>query len=233
MRGVGGKARPGLALAVCAAVLPLAACGGSDKQDADEPSGDFTVSVVSAQFPRQQKLAEEAQMVITVRNVGDKKVPLVAVTLTAGGGVSSSGNGTQGSGSRASATARRSRASRTRCGLYGSSTRDRARSRPEGPGGGVTAYVGTWTLGPLEPGQQKTFTWSVAPVRAGNYRIDWRVGAGLDGKAKARLSNGNIPQGVFRVFIERRAPSQQRVTDSGQIVAAPPSEYGCSIEPSI
>ncbi len=223
MRGVGGKARPGLALAVCAAVLPLAACGGSDKQDADEPSGDFTVSVVSAQFPRQQKLAEEAQMVITVRNVGDKKVPLVAVTLTAGGGVSSSGNGTQGSGSEGFSY-------RTPQPGVADSLRpiwvvDKGpgQVQTEGPGGGVTAYVGTWTLGPLEPGKQKTFTWSVAPVRAGNYRIDWRVGAGLDGKAKARLSNGNIPRGVFRVFISG-APSQQRVTDSGQIVAAPPSE---------
>jgi hypothetical protein len=223
VRDVGGKARRGLALAACAAVLPLVACGGSDKQDADEASGDFTVDVVRAQFPRQQRLAETAQMVITVRNVGDEKVPLVGVTLTSGGGVSSSGNGTEGSGAE-------SFGYRTPQPGVADSLRpiwvlDKGpgQVQPEGPGGSVTAYVGTWTLGPLEPRQQKTFTWSVVPSRAGNYRIDWRVEAGLDGKAKARLSDGSIPRGAFPVFISG-APSQQRVTDSGEVVAAPENE---------
>jgi hypothetical protein len=223
VRGVGGKAGRGLALAACAAVLPLAACGGSSKQDADEPNGDFTVDVVRAQFPRQQLLAETAKMVITVRNVGNEDVPLVAVTLTSGGGVSSSGNGTQGSGSEAFGY-------RTPQPGVADSLRpiwvvDRGpgQVQTEGPGGGVTAYVGTWTLGKLAPRQEKTFTWDVVPARSGNYRIDWRVEAGLDGKAKARLSDGSIPRGAFPVYISA-APSKQRVTDSGQIVPAPPSE---------
>ena len=31
------------------------------------------------------------------------------------------------------------------------------------PGGGQTAYVSTWTLGPLKSGAQQTFTWEVVP----------------------------------------------------------------------
>jgi len=53
------------------------------------------------------------------------------------------------------------------------------------PAIGETAYVGTWALGPLKPGEQKTFRWDVTAVRAGPYEITYEVAAGLDGKAKA------------------------------------------------
>ena len=35
-------------------------------------------------------------------------------------------------------------------------------------GGGQTAYVNTWALGPLAAGQTRTFIWKVTPVKAGH-----------------------------------------------------------------
>jgi hypothetical protein len=44
------------------------------------------------------------------------------------------------------------------------------------------------------------------------------VSAGLDGKAKAELPSGGVPQGTFAVNVSRE-PSQARVDpDSGEVV---------------
>ena len=105
-------------MTACAASLPLAACGGGDKQDADEPSGNFSVQVTRASFPKQQRLAKTALMAIAVRNVGKDDLPTVAVTLRRGGG----GSGAPGRASTPSATARPRRGSRIPRGRSGSST---------------------------------------------------------------------------------------------------------------
>ncbi len=44
-------------LVVLVAVL-AAGCGGPARQDADEPSGDFKVEIVSASFPKSQHIAK-------------------------------------------------------------------------------------------------------------------------------------------------------------------------------
>jgi hypothetical protein len=50
------------------------------------------------------------------------------------------------------------------------------------------------------------------------FRLSWRVSAGLDGKAKAKLPSGGVPQGTFAVNVSRE-PSQARVDpDSGEVV---------------
>src|SRR3712207_6765830 len=69
-----------IALVGCLAVA--AGCGGGDaRQDADEPSGTWTVEVVEAEFPRSQRLAEPATLRIQVRNTEDRALPNVAVTV--------------------------------------------------------------------------------------------------------------------------------------------------------
>ena len=42
------------------------------------------------------------------------------------------------------------------------------------PGGGQTAYVNTWALGPLAPGRTQTFGWQVVPVKAGAHTVHYR-----------------------------------------------------------
>jgi hypothetical protein len=175
----------------CAAAV--AGCGGeSERQDADEPSGTWTVDVVEAEFPRSQRLAEAETMRIQVRNTADRAIPNLAVTVD--------------SFSRRSEQA----------GLADA-------NRPvwiidDGPRGGTTAYTNTWALGRVAPGQTKTFEWKVTPVEAGTHRVSYRVAAGLDGKAIARLDGGDRPEGTFTVRVSKE-PSQSRVDpDTGDVI---------------
>lgn len=179
------------ALAIAGAALGgLSACG-SDRQDADEPSGTYKVDLVSKDFPVSQHLAEPAELKIAVRNADTKAIPNLAVTVD-------------------SFTTDTSQA-------------DVADARrpvwivDEGPIGGDTAYVNTWSLGALAPGATKTFTWKVTAVRSGHYTMNFRVAAGLDGKAKAQLADGGIPTGSFTVDVAQ-APSDARVGENGEIV---------------
>ena len=74
--------RTGTVTAACAALaLGLAACGGEERQDENEPEGKFKVDVVDASFPAKQKLAKRSELKITVRNTGDRAVPNIAVTV--------------------------------------------------------------------------------------------------------------------------------------------------------
>lgn len=179
--------------AATATALAVAGCGGGDeRQDADEPEGDYAMEIVSAEFPREQRLAERAEMVITVRNSGKEAVPNVAVTVDS--------------------FTRRSEQERL--------------ADPErpvwildsGPKGGVTAYVNTWSLGRLSAGELKTFRWRVTAVKAGTHTLNYRVGAGLDGKAKAVAEEGENIEGAFVVDVAD-APAQSRVDpETGNVV---------------
>ena len=185
------------------AALALAGCGGGERQDADEPSGTFTVDVVRASFPAQQRLAQQSQLRIAVRNGGQKAVPNVAVTVESGH-----------VGAPASPFAE------------ASSQQDLANpSRPvwivdAAPRGGDTAYTNTWALGRLAAGQTKTFVWNVTAVKPGVHTIKYRVAAGLDGKAKARAADGQEPHGTFTIDISGR-PANQRVAPSGAVEDVP------------
>ena len=59
-----------IALCCLVAVAGVAGCGGGERQDANEPEGDFAVEVVSSTFPKQQKLAQSSNLGITMRHAG-------------------------------------------------------------------------------------------------------------------------------------------------------------------
>jgi hypothetical protein len=69
------------------AAFALVGCGG-ERQDEDEPEGEFTLSVVKASFPERQSTAQRARLLISVRNTDDRELPNLAVTIktTAPGG---------------------------------------------------------------------------------------------------------------------------------------------------
>jgi hypothetical protein len=70
-----------------------------------------------------------------------------------------------------------------------------------------SAFVDTYPLGPLAPTKKATFQWDVSAVKAGPYRLCWRVNAGLYGKAKAVPAAAGQPiSGVFAGIISNRAP---------------------------
>jgi hypothetical protein len=189
-----------------ALALGIAACGGGEKQDSDEPAGTYPVDIVRATFPSSQRLAEKSELQIAVRNAGDKTVPNVAVTV-------SSGQADQTAEAAAFAEASE------QPGLADP-------SRPvwvldNGPVGGTTAYTNTWALGKLRPGQVRTFTWQVTAVKSGVHAIRYKVAAGLDGKAKAVLAGGDDePTGQFTINISNR-PADARVGENGEVITEP------------
>lgn len=202
-------------IAAVAVIVAVSGCG-SARQDANEPSGNFTVGVPVATFPASQRLAEHTHLVITVRNTGGKTIPDIAVTIT---------NPKVGTAAQAFGD------------LLASAQGLASRSRPVwildrppgactysclagGPGGAVTAYSNTWALGALKPGASATFDWGVTAIKAGTHEIQYQIAAGLNGKAKAVLANGAQPTGQFKVMITR-APQQAYVNNQGQVVKTP------------
>jgi hypothetical protein len=189
MRGLRGSA----AVFALGALL-VAGCGGGERQDEDEPEGNFSVDVVAAEFPEQQRLAEKVALKLRVRNTDSKTIPNLAVTV-------------DGFSKRSQQP-----------GLA-----DPSRPVwiiDDGPRGGVTAYTNTWALGRVPAGETKEFVWQVTPVKAGTYEVKYRVAAGLDGKAKAVLAGGERPAGSFEVDVSRE-PDQSRVDpDTGEVVEA-------------
>jgi hypothetical protein len=190
-----------LGVGAALAALVGAGCGG-ERQDADEPEGDFPVEVSAASFPASQRVSSPVAMKIAVRNTGRRALPEVAVTLFKTGG-----------GTQAAAFAQTSE----QPGLASS-------SRPvwiiqDGPRDGDSAYANTWTLGPLAAGKTKTFVWDVVPIQGGRYSISYRVAAGLTGRAKAVAPGGGPVEGRFRVRIDD-TPAQSEIADDGAVETA-------------
>jgi hypothetical protein len=189
MRGIRGSATAFCALGV----LLVSGCGGGgERQDEDEPRGEWTVDVVEASFPTEQRLAEQVDLRLRVRNDSSKTMPNVAVTV-------------DGFSARSEQP-----------GLA-----DPSRPVwviDDGPRGGVTAYTNTWALGRVPAGETKEFVWKVTPVKAGSYEVKYRVAAGLDGKAKAVLAGGDSPAGTFQVNVSREPDDARVDPDSGRVV---------------
>jgi hypothetical protein len=192
-----------------AGLLVPAGCGG-ERQDENEVSGEFPVEVVDASFPETQKLAKSSDLVLTLRNAGDETIPNIGATVN-------------GFNSRAAGSA--DLADPTRPVFAVNGVRVQIGGFPESkdatPRGCDTAYVNTWACGPLRPGRERTLRWSVTAVKAGPYKLDWRVNAGLDGNAKAVEGGGGDepPTGSFSGTISDEAPDV-RIADDGKTVVS-------------
>jgi hypothetical protein len=209
------------------AALVLAGCGGGGaSQAASEPSGNFTVTVTTASFPASQRLSEHTHFVLSVRNTGSKTIPNIAATVC---NVTCTYPAPAGEGTDAAAFAQdlqmQGLANPSRPvwvidrppGQCNSGCSPNSVGGSGGPGGAVTAYSNTWALGSLAPGATATFNWAVTAVAPGQHVVAWEIAAGLNGKAKAVLSNGSAPHGTFKVNIST-APAQTYVNNNGQIV---------------
>lgn len=190
----------GLAMMVALGITGAACGGGSERQDADEPAGEYRLEVVDAEFPTRQKIAGRSTLKIEVRNADSKTVPNVAVTVQT---EPEQPGGAPGS--------------------FAQNRDDEGLADPgrpiwivdRGPVGGETAYTNTWALGRLEPGQSKTFEWRVTAVKAGEYKVGYSVSPGLDGKAK--LASGTQGNGTFDVEVDGE-PSDARIARDGKTV---------------
>jgi hypothetical protein len=186
----------------------VAGCGG-ERQDENEPEGDFAVELVDARFPEDQKLAQSSDLVITVRNAGDATIPNVALTVN-------------GFDYRKTDDGDLADSSRPVFAVDGVPVEigGLPEAKEATPRGCDSAYVNTWACGPLRPGREKTFRWSVTAVKAGRFKIDWRVAAGLDGNAVAvAAGGGRAPRGSFTGTVSDEAP-EVRVADDGETVVS-------------
>jgi hypothetical protein len=200
-------------------------CGGTaakgSRQDKDEPKGNFPISVEAAEFPLQQKLAQSSKMRLVVRNAGDKRVPNIAVTVQC----DNSADGQNGSFDRQIGAASASDKNRPNFVVDRIPGSERPASRQDlDPLERSTAYVNTYTLGPLAPNRTATFEWRVTAVRAGEFRLCYKIAAGLDGKAKAVAADGSLPiRQEWKGNITNEAP-RTGVADDGETVTTLPDE---------
>ncbi|HST54584.1 MAG TPA: hypothetical protein VLJ42_01665 [Solirubrobacteraceae bacterium] len=193
----------------CVALAGLLASGcGQARQDAHEVKGDFAVRVLSATFPAKQAIAKPSRMTVRVRNTGAHTIPNVAVSVDSFGYTD---------------TAPDLGASQRPVWIIdqgpGAIAKPAVPSVAEAPpGGGQTAYVNTWALGPLASGHTETFTWRVTPVKAGAHTVHFSVAAGLNGKARAQLAGGGAPGGQFKVRVAPAPPANHVDPATGQVV---------------
>jgi hypothetical protein len=181
------------------AAFALVGCGG-ERQDEDEPEGEFTLSVVKASFPERQSTAQRARLRISVRNTDDRELPNLAVTIK-----------TTAPGGEEVASA---------FGQAADDPRLADADRPiwivdEGPAGGASSYTDTWATGRVVPGQTVDLEWRLTAVRPGAYTVDYSVAPGLDGRAVA--ARGQRTSGSFDVEITAE-PVPARVGPGGEVI---------------
>ena len=191
---------------MCLSTCLVAGCGGgNERQDENERAGNYELEVTEAKFPAKQKLAKKSNLVIEVRNAGSQTVPNVAVTVD---GL------TERKDNKDLADPNRPVFVINGRPVEIGGVPD---SKDDVPAGCDTAYVNTWACGPLKAGDSKRFRFNVTAVAAGDYNVEYRVSAGLDGKAKAVPSNGTELSGSFSGNISDAAPTT-RVADDGHTI---------------
>jgi hypothetical protein len=205
--------RPARAAALLAGLpalaLALAGCGGGSSLAAGESSASFDVKVVRARFPSRQAIAKPAVMELAVRNTGSHTVPNLAITVDS-----------------FSYTSDYPELAANKRPIWAIEQGPGANAKPpvqtqevSQPGGGQTAYLNTWALGPLAAGHTQTFVWKVIPVKAGSHVVSYGVSAGLAGKARARLASGGPAGGRFTVQIAGAPPNTHVDPTTGKVVA--------------
>src|SRR6185295_3210143 len=95
-------------------------------------------------------------------------------------------------------------------------------ARDSTPVGCGTVYVNTYACGPLKAGDERTLRWTVTAMRTGPFEINWRVAAGLNGKAKAVLEGGDsAPEGTISGTVSNKAAHSEVAADGHTVVNEP------------
>jgi hypothetical protein len=203
---------------LAAFALAFSACGDdeSQRQDANEPSGDFPVAVTSGKFPTEQRLAETEHLQLEVENVGTDTIPNLAVTIRTGDG-QSSGPFSVRSDQPGLADANRPvwilEQGWPKLLPPGEDLADIEDAPTAGAG---AAQTNTFAFGPLEAGETIDIVWKLTPVEAGTFTVSYELAAGLNGKAKAVSDDGSPVEGEFVVTISDKPP-RATVGDNGDV----------------
>lgn len=157
----------------------LAGCG-AERREAKAPEGTFVVSVERASFPQEQRLAQHARLVLTVRNAGARAIADLVVTV-------------RGFADRSGAT----------------QDADRGHDLwivDRGPAGAATAVDDTWSAGRLAPGRSATLRWDVVAAVPGRHELRYEIAAATAGPARAELATGGSARGTFTVRVTDAPP---------------------------
>jgi hypothetical protein len=202
-----------------ALALGLAACGDDSQEPADAGAG-YEVSA-EAMWPEDQKLAKSSRLLIEVTNQGEEVIPDIAVTVLGFDYELRDPNNrdlpdpdvadperpqfvvdkspiefeTEELGSDASLV-------------------DREVAVPYGR---QTSYVGTYTLGELDPDETAIFRWDVTAVKAGPYKLDWSVAGGTEPGDTVVDTAGDPVEGSFSGVVSD-APVDAEVAKDGKSV---------------
>ena len=218
--------------------IGVASCGGT-RQDANEPEGNFPVTIVSADFPSRQELAQTTNLTLAVENSGDKTIPNLAITIFTTPNDNPSADETTATDTTGTGSTTTQNLP-TAQGSFSIRSEQAGLAIPFRPvwilNQGYPKYVGetasagaeaaqtdTYAFGSMPANTTKRMVWNVTPVQGGTYTVHYRVAAGLEGKAKAVTADGSVPEGEFVVRIST-APPQTRVDSSGKVVPINPSD---------
>jgi hypothetical protein len=196
----------------------LSACGGSsgERQDVNEPAGEFPVEVTQARFPTRQRLAETSDLELSVENIGDEQIDDLAVTICLDACEA------DGSFSLRSEQAGLASPNRPVWILEQDYPKllepgvDEKDLDDEPTAGAEAAQTNTFSFGPMAPGDEISPVWRVTPVRGGTYTVHYEIAAGLTGKSKAVTADGGPAEGSFVVTITSKPP-KATVTPSGKV----------------
>jgi hypothetical protein len=208
--GVGPRRATALAVALAGCALLAGGCGGGTRQDAHEASATYELKVVRASFPAKQAVARPTKLELQISNTGSRTVPNVAVTLDSLAYTEHF--------PELAANKRPLWAIERGPGAIASPPVESQEVSP--PGGGQTAYLNTWALGPLAPGRTQSFVWSVVPVKPGAHTVDFTVAAGLAGRARAvaDLRTGAAVRGSFAVTVAPAPATTHVDPNTGRVV---------------
>ena len=205
------------AVVIAGLVAGLTACGDDDRQDVDEPEGEFPVNVSEAKFPTNQRLADTSDLRLAIENIGEEQIPDLAVTIYTG---DEKAGGPFDIRSDQPGLADPNRPVWILASDYPKLLTPGLdpNELDDAPSAGAeAAQTDTFSFGPVAPGDTKDIVWRVTAVEAGTYTVHYEVAAGLQGKAKAVTGDGSPVEGEFVVTITDKPP-QARVNDAGEVV---------------
>lgn len=213
-----GRRRPravAAGLAAGALALGIAACG-DDSADSGtaQASGSYEVRVVTADFPKRQRLGETTLLRLGVRNAGERAIPALTTTFTIAGEEGRDSKLPFGFRDPQPDLAQPDRP------VWVLSEKYPRLAGSSGPAGAQMSNKGTFDFGRLEPDETVEAVWQLNAVKAGEFELLYEVGAGLDGGANAETPSGQEAGGSFAVRITD-VPPETVVTDSGRVVPAP------------